>query len=202
MRWKEKKEELTRLILEEKKAYEEIGRMFGVSGVAIKNAARRLGIKLEPRRKVNEKETFRRGTAKMAKCENCGTEFVKYKSSNNRFCCLACHVDYKYKTYIDKWLKGEIDGTTSNGFKCSNTIRKFLLETNNYACEICGFSEVNPFTGNSILQIHHIDGNSSNNKRDNLQLLCPNCHAMTENYGSRNKNATRGRSKYYGKTKR
>lgn len=32
------------------------------------------------------------------------------------------------------------------------------------------------------LQIHHIDGNNSNNSIDNLQFLCPNCHAQTENY--------------------
>ena len=36
---------------------------------------------------------------------------------------------------------------------------------------------------------------------ENLQVLCPNCHAMTDNYGSRNKNATKGRSKYFGKSK-
>ena len=42
-------------------------------------------------------------------------------------------------------------------------------------------------TGNSILQFHHIDGDSSNNKEENLQVLCPNCHAMTENYMALNK---------------
>ena len=32
------------------------------------------------------------------------------------------------------------------------------------------------------LQLHYIDGNHNNNKLDNLQLLCPNCHAQTDNY--------------------
>ena len=32
---------------------------------------------------------------------------------------------------------------------------------------------------------------SENNSEENLQLLCPNCHAMTENFGSRNKKSTR-----------
>ena len=45
--------------------------------------------------------------------------------------------------------------------------------------------------------IHHIDGNCLNNDESNLQVLCPNCHAMTENFGSRNKNAAPGRSKYF-----
>jgi predicted HNH restriction endonuclease len=50
---------------------------------------------------------------------------------------------------------------------------------------------MHPITGNIPLQIHHIDGDATNNKEENLQLLCPNCHTLTENYGSLNKNATR-----------
>lgn len=36
------------------------------------------------------------------------------------------------------------------------------------------------------LQVHHIDGNRRNNKLDNLQLLCLNCHSYTNNFGSKN----------------
>ena len=36
------------------------------------------------------------------------------------------------------------------------------------------------------LEVHHLDGNSLNNELENLQLLCPNCHAQTENYRTRN----------------
>lgn len=63
----------------------------------------------------------------------------------------------------------------------------------NYTCEIpgCGCNFINPYTGLSILQIHHIDGDATNNKEQNLQVLCPNHHAMTEHFGSRNKNSTR-----------
>jgi len=35
------------------------------------------------------------------------------------------------------------------------------------------------------LELHHIDGNSSNNQLHNLELLCPNCHAQTPNYRGR-----------------
>ena len=34
------------------------------------------------------------------------------------------------------------------------------------------------------LEIHHIDGDCTNNKMENLQLLCPNCHSLTSNFGS------------------
>jgi hypothetical protein len=32
-------------------------------------------------------------------------------------------------------------------------------------------------------------------------LLCPNCHSLTENFGSRNKNDLHLRSIYYGRAK-
>lgn len=36
------------------------------------------------------------------------------------------------------------------------------------------------------LELHHVDGDGRNNGLDNLVLLCPNCHAMTDNYRSKN----------------
>ena len=39
-------------------------------------------------------------------------------------------------------------------------------------CERCGFSD------NRVLEIHHKDRNRGHNTRENLELLCPNCHAI------------------------
>jgi len=36
------------------------------------------------------------------------------------------------------------------------------------------------------LELHHIDGNRDNNVLENYQLLCPNCHALTDSYRGRN----------------
>jgi hypothetical protein len=38
------------------------------------------------------------------------------------------------------------------------------------------------------LKLHHIDGNRYNNSLENISLLCPNCHALTENYRAKNIN--------------
>jgi 5-methylcytosine-specific restriction endonuclease McrA len=32
------------------------------------------------------------------------------------------------------------------------------------------------------LEVHHIDGDRTNNSLENLQLLCPNCHSYTTNF--------------------
>ena len=52
------KKELESLILEQNKSYSSIGRLYGISGNAVKKAAKKLGIKLPRRRVVNEKENF------------------------------------------------------------------------------------------------------------------------------------------------
>jgi len=49
--------------------------------------------------------------------------------------------------------------------------RDYLMETIGY-CEECGYD-----TFPNILILHHIDRNRRHNFRDNLLLLCPNCHA-------------------------
>lgn len=38
------------------------------------------------------------------------------------------------------------------------------------------------------LELHHINGNKQDNRIENLQILCPNCHALTDNYRGKNKN--------------
>lgn len=43
-------------------------------------------------------------------------------------------------------------------------------------CEICGLST---WLDSPIpLELHHIDGNHYNNELTNLQIICPNCHAL------------------------
>lgn len=43
-------------------------------------------------------------------------------------------------------------------------------------CELCGLAE---WQGVKIpLELHHKDGDHFNNEIENLQILCPNCHAI------------------------
>jgi len=35
------------------------------------------------------------------------------------------------------------------------------------------------------MELHHLNGDGQDNRLENLQLLCGNCHAQTDNWGGR-----------------
>lgn len=51
-------------------------------------------------------------------------------------------------------------------------------------CEICGITE---WLGRPLsIQLHHRNGNGRDNRLENLEFLCANCHSQTDTYGGRN----------------
>lgn len=193
--WEKEKEALEKFIADGI-SYEEIGRHYKVTGAAVKKAAKKLGFMLARRRTVNENEHFNKKSKKVFVCQNCGKEFTDYTCRRNRkFCSNACQVEYQYNEYISAWKRGEEDGL-SGGIGISRQIRRYLFLKNDCKCEKCGWGEKNQYSGNIPLQIHHIDGNYKNNKEENLQLLCPNCHSLTDTFGTLNKNGRKDRKRY------
>ena len=79
---------------------------------------------------------------------------------------------------IEKYFNNEIPITS---YKLKNRILKEKLKP--LKCEICNLETWN---GQTIpLELHHVNGNNKDNSLENLQLLCPNCHALTSNYRNR-----------------
>lgn len=68
----------------------------------------------------------------------------------------------------------------------TNKVRIKLLEEGykEYKCENCGLTK---WLDKPIpLELHHKDGNRNNNILENYELLCPNCHALTDSYRGKN----------------
>ena len=72
-------------------------------------------------------------------------------------------------------------GSTIN----SHALRQKLVRDGVKAapCERCGLETwlEQPIP----LELHHMDGDRTNNELTNLELLCPNCHAMCDNNSGR-----------------
>lgn len=123
-------------------------------------------------------------------CLHCGQSL---KTPDRTFCNNNCQKEYEYVEYIKKWKSGEVSGGIGKSWiNISKHIRRYLLEKFNYQCSQCGWSKINPYTKRLPLEIEHIDGDATNNKEENLTLLCPNCHSLTKTYRGANRgNGTR-----------
>lgn len=83
--------------------------------------------------------------------------------------------------------KTALEYIQNKNFVQSHRLRIRLIEDGikEHKCENCCLTE---WLGEKIsLELHHIDGNRFNNDLDNLQILCPNCHSMTDNYSGKKK---------------
>lgn len=129
-------------------------------------------------------------------CISCGTQILRGKKG--KFCNTQCQRDYAYNEYIKRWKEGLEDGSKGT-YRVSDYIRKYLFKKFNNKCTKCGWGEVNKRTGKIPLHIDHIDGDNTNHKEENLDLICPNCHSLTSTFGSLN--TGKGRE-YYREYKR
>lgn len=83
--------------------------------------------------------------------------------------------DRKLSHYLDNQQKIDAYMPTSNA-----ALRKKLIRMRGRKCQQCGNTE---WLGKPIpLELHHTDGDTENNVLENLELNCPNCHALTETW--------------------
>lgn len=136
-------------------------------------------------------------------------EIEQYVHESNSYASLAEKLGYNssYGSYL-KSMKAMIDelgldishftgqGWNKNNFdyerfrngvviKSSQAINA-LIFLRGRCCEQCG--ETKWLDVPIPLEVHHVDGDPLNNEIDNLKLLCPNCHACTDNYRGKNIN--------------
>lgn len=127
-------------------------------------------------------------------CQNCGTEFHARYSSFSRFCCRECSAAYKHKIGYKRLIEGDPFIMRANW--SGEEYKKDILEEQGNKCAICGMSP--EWNGKPLVFIlDHIDGHASNNKRDNLRCICPNCDSQLDTYKSKNKCGERSYYRYH-----
>jgi hypothetical protein len=109
----------------------------------------------------------------------------KYSADTSHFTGGAWNQGDRYRpimmpTPIEKIL---IKGSVYSSYALKN--RLFKEGFKEQCCECCGLEYwlEQPIK----LELHHVNGDNNDNRIENLQILCPNCHAYTDNYRGANK---------------
>jgi hypothetical protein len=182
-----KKEELEKLIFEDKMSYRAIGRKYGVSDTYIKKICKKLEIKLPKRANfINGFNSNNKGKGKVVECKYCKSE-MRNRYHKQKYCSQECDVQDKIKKKYQHYLDNQKDYCRDRDMKF---VKKHLLKEQEYKCEICKMK--NEWNEKEIVFVlDHIDGDASNNMRNNLRLVCPNCDSQLPTYKSKNKNSSR-----------
>jgi len=122
------------------------------------------------------------------KCKKCGKKLDV--GAKGDFCKKHSDFNKKRRTrYIQEWLIGKVLPTKS---RPRVWVRNHILSEQNNKCAVCRLENI--WNNKELIFIlDHIDGNSDNNDRENLRLVCPNCDSQLPTYKARNK----GNGRFY-----
>lgn len=136
---------------------------------------------------VKKEATIKTNKIKFCKCQFCGNETIYRKGK--LFCSSVCASKYlSDKNYT--YFKENPEEFCRGNYVPRYGIREHILQEQNNVCAICGSKQEH--NGKPLVFVlDHIDGDASNNKRENLRMICPNCDSQLDTFKSKNKNSKR-----------
>lgn len=157
----------------------EIARRLDVTKSTVSYHARRLGAPIDER--CNRRYDW--------------AEVQRYYDLGHSVTECQAHFGFCRKTFFDAWARGAvrtrrhgmpIDELLAGAGRNRGNIKRRLLAIGikSAACERCGLTRWRDAA--ISLQLHHINGDGADNRLENLEILCPNCHAQTDTWGGRN----------------
>ena len=125
------------------------------------------------------------------KCPYCDLTFTNSQSYGGHV--KNCKFNPKLITQMEEtqieWNKKLLEADF-NTLKYERLKKRILLEQDN-KCNKCG---LDTWLGKQItLELEHKDGEHTNNVRENLECLCPNCHSQTPTWKGKNKKTNKNK---------
>ena len=155
----------------------EVAAALGVSKPTISYHARQLGIR--PLSEFSRRYDW--------------SEVQRYYDAGHSITECQLYFGFARKTFVDAAKRGEITTRPRampieallSAPRTRTHLKKRLitagLKVNR--CEACGLTE---WLGRPLsMALHHVNGDGRDNRLENLQLLCPNCHSQTDNFSGR-----------------
>lgn len=159
---------------------------------------------------MSDSNTRRRKTRQVV-CLQCSKHTMAYSYDKSRFCskecyyifqrerrpltcCTVCHKEFRIGYYREGRNKQSYCSRECYNHRRAEDLKRLKRHTSYFTglvgkgCD-CGVTEY------YLLQIHHKDGDTSNNSEDNLEVVCANCHIKRHLKQNRN-----GKLVYHTKT--
>jgi len=111
-------------------------------------------------------------------CLNCGRKnAIKGASYTNKYCNNSCQQEHQRRNNafkkVQEWKEAK---EPQSWAKIPDWVKQHLIRERGHCCAVC---RQDAHMSNPIpLDVVYEDGDSYNNKENNLLLICPNCRAQ------------------------